>query len=350
MAGGTAVLNVPAEKKPSSYANIRFNNREVPNNDTLAKFVEGSSGSIFADPASNQVILRDVALPLIDAIKQLDITREVLRIDCVVLLAVIEDGSAFSVDWLVNAGGLNLHRGLDAGAVAASGSASGYSLGLQTGALEIVLNGMVKSGSARVISRPTLTVASGELGKISSGREVPIPIRSQNSFQATTSVDYRKVALQLEFTPRLVGEEVWLKLTQKNDQIAGVAKIDSNEIPIIQVQALESTLRLPLGRWLTCGSVVVDTVDKNSTRVPWVRYLPILGNLLGSTGVKAGRVEVGVICRITKGPADSLELTEPEPLNYEPGFVRQIDERPEIGIDAGGKSSVKSKRRRLFRR
>lgn len=121
-----------------------------------------------------------------------------------------------------------------------------------TAALTVVCDG----SSVEVVQRPHVHLEQGVTAKIESLQEVPLPTTSVSQGFAQTSVQYRKVGLQLEVIPYFLGgDRLRLGVVQTNGLLGNNVKIGPDEVPIIQSQTVSSTIEMSIGQTVVLGGV-----------------------------------------------------------------------------------------------
>jgi len=119
-------------------------------------------------------------------------------------------------------------------------------------ALEVIADGQ----TVEVIQRPHVRLLDRVPASVEATDEVPIPSTSVSQGISQTSVNYRKVGLQLTVNPVfLAGDRVRLNVMQSNGVIGSTVEIDGNEVPIIQTQNVSSALELSVGQSVLLGGV-----------------------------------------------------------------------------------------------
>jgi len=133
----------------------------------------------------------------------------------------------------------------------------GTSVFLNTGfGLAAIVRALDSTGKFKVISRP-MVFTSNNKRPSSPPAGIPVPVSSLSSFVPTTqpgntpvqnfgtqsSIQYKKVALQLEVVPLINSEnEVTLDILQKLDSVADSTNIDGNLIPNIATRYIKTTV------------------------------------------------------------------------------------------------------------
>src|SRR5260370_4941679 len=121
--------------------------------------------------------------------------------------------------------------------------------------LAAIVHALESSGKFKVISRPMVFTSNNKKAIIASGTEVPIPVNTLTNVNNTgvvantgtaavaSSIEYKKVALQLEVVPLINSEkEVSLDILQKIDSIIPGANqnIGGNMDPTISTRYIRT--------------------------------------------------------------------------------------------------------------
>ena len=309
-----------AEKHAGSYT---FRNRAVPAAEDLAKLITGES---LVDTATNAVHYRHEDPGTIRSILvSLDTAPVTLEIEAVLGLFRLDAGYEFGVSWLLDSTGV-----LDAVEDGFRTSLNGaFSFRLKKGLFQFALNEGKERGFLQVMARPVLSCVTGQTARLSSGRQVAVPVVTTSSFESRTAVEFREVALSLEVVPILLGDRVFLTVTQSNDDILGFKRIDGNEVPEISTQLLQSSLELPLGDWIALGGATLINHSSNVSRSTLLEKVPVLRSLLGQEVEDWDRVEFGVFLRVNRAVAANvpLEIQKPRLVPMDTGAKERIEKK-----------------------
>lgn len=170
--------------------------------------------------------------------------------------------------------------------------AFGNSINAYVRALETVSN-------FKVLSRPSIFTSNNKKAVIVSGSNQPIPgqtITDVTSGNTTSNVDYKDVVLKLEVIPLINSDnEITLQIAQQNDSITSNVLISGNSIPVISTQSVTTTVELKNNHTVILGGLIQDTAQKTETGVPYLKDIPLVGNLFKETGTKRPRTELVVM-------------------------------------------------------
>jgi len=142
---------------------------------------------------------------------------------------------------------------------------------LDLGADDIAISlAVIADGSSvEVLQRPHVRLEHGVQSIIESIQEVPVPQTTASQGISQTSVEYRKVGLQLAVTPHFLDrDQVRLSVKQTNGLIGQTVRIDGNEVPVIQSQTVQTQSTLAVGQTVILGGVATrrETLERGLLR------------------------------------------------------------------------------------
>src|ERR1700693_1160952 len=152
-------------------------------------------------------------------------------------------------------------------------------------------------------------ISNNKKAILASGQEVPIPVNSLTALNTGTvnntgvpsvasSIEYKKVALQLEVVPLINSEkEVSLDILQKIDSLVagGNVNIGGNSVPTIATRYIRTSVTAPNGTTIILGGLIQDNNGKNSSGVPYLDRIPLLGSLFRNTTKTRDRTELIIL-------------------------------------------------------
>jgi general secretion pathway protein D len=195
----------------------------------------------------------------------------------------------------------------------ATNAAGGANVYLAAGnTLAAVVHLLDTTGRFKVISRPMVFTSNNKKAIIASGTEIPVPVSTLSSLQPTTSgspgivnnfgtqssIQFKKVALQLEVVPLINSEkEVTLDILQKLDSVADSTNIDGNLIPNIATRYIKTTVSAENGSTIILGGLITDNKRDSKTGIPLLSKIPLIGGLFRETSKVRNRTELIVLMR-----------------------------------------------------
>jgi len=179
--------------------------------------------------------------------------------------------------------------------------------------LAAIVRALDSSGRFRVINRPVVFTSNNKKAIIASGQEIPVPVSTLSSFVPTntvnttpvnnfgtqSSIQYKKVALQLEVVPLINSEnEVTLDILQKVDSLGpDPAIIDGNAIPTIATRYIKTSVSAPNCSTIVLGGLITENKRTAKSGIPLLNRIPVLGALFRSTKITNDRTELIVLMR-----------------------------------------------------
>jgi hypothetical protein len=134
--------------------------------------------------------------------------------------------------------------------------AGGLALDVSSQSVAAALRVIGGGGSVEVVQNPYVRLSHGDLAKVESTQEVPIPETVVSNGIAQTSIRFRKVGLQLEVMPTFYDmDRVRLGIVQNNGVVGSSVKVGGNEVPVIESQSVSSTADMKIGQTLVLGGV-----------------------------------------------------------------------------------------------
>jgi type II secretion system protein D len=317
--------------------------------DTSPKAVTIGNAKIIADQRSNAIIIignKEVVVKVSKLLDEMDIKAPQVALSTVIGELTLKNDQTFGIDWFKNGGtahtdanGVALPRTQGNSTVAGFGRNSGAplvdpasltnfgslsqligpgtagtSVFLSSGrdGLAALVNALDSTGRFRVLNRPVVFTTNNKKAIIASGQEIPVPVSTLSTLQPTTqagttpitifgtqsSIQYKKVALQLEVVPLINSEkEVSLDILQKLDSLGTPATVDGNQIPTIVTRYIKTTVSAPNGSTIVLGGLITDNKQVSKDGIPLLSRIPLIGGLFRNTVRNLDRTELIVLMR-----------------------------------------------------
>ena len=317
--------------------------------DTTPRAVTVGNSKIIADQRSNSIIIlgnKEVVVKVEKILDEMDNKAPQVALSTVIGELTLKNDQTFGVDWFKNGGtphtdalgrslehtqgnsnfaGFSRNSGAPlvdpAGLINLSSllsvvpSTGGTSLFLsnQRNGLAALVNLLDSTGRFRVLNRPVVFTSNNKKAIIASGQEIPVPVNTLSSFIPNTttpnstpinnfgtqsSIQYKKVALQLEVVPLINSEkEVSLDILQKLDSLGNPTTIDGNSIPTIVTRYIKTTVSAPNCSTIVLGGLITDNKQVSKDGVPLLSRIPVIGGLFRNTVRNHDRTELIVLMR-----------------------------------------------------
>jgi general secretion pathway protein D len=311
--------------------------------DTTPKAVTIGNAKLIADQRANSIIIlgsREVVVKIEKILDEMDVKAPQVALSTVIGELTLSDNEDFGVDYFVRHS-----RGLDVagttsftgitpatggGTVTASGTPVGASIfdpgnlitftRLATNAagganvflaagktLAAVVHALEATNRFRVINRPTVFTSNNKKAIIASGQEIPVPVNTLTNVvpgvtattgtaAVTSSIEFKRIALQLEVVPLINSEkEVSLDILQKLDSRGPDVVISGNPIPTIQTRYVRTNVSAPTGSTIVLGGLIQDQKQRTISGIPILDKLPYVGAIFRHTSDSNMRTELIVL-------------------------------------------------------
>lgn len=234
------------------------------------------------------------------ALKRLDVLPIEVVIDASIVEVTLNDQLQY---------GLNFSYQSSHGPITFSDAASGAIAQqfpglsfLYTGGTKItsVLNALESITNVRVLSSPKLVVLNNHDAQLEVGDEVPIVTQTSvstvdSSAPIVNSVQMLNTGVILEVVPRAnESGQVLLDLSQEVSDVVPTttSSIDS---PTVEQRQISTTVAVHDGDTIVLGGLIQDSKSLTRSGIPYLRSLPVIGDLFGTTNHTDTRTELIVL-------------------------------------------------------
>jgi general secretion pathway protein D len=166
----------------------------------------------------------------------------------------------------------------------------------------VIINLARSSGDAETLAQPQLRITEGEKASLVIGDEVPIPITTFNTNQATisgyvpitTSFQYESVGIKIDVEPRVHHNlEVTLRVSVEVSQLGETVEVSPEQEAItIGTRTITTVIRLKNGESsLLAGLLRVDKT-RGRTKTPVLSDIPLIGSLFSSKSIHERRTDL----------------------------------------------------------
>ena len=306
--------------------------------DTTPRAVTIGNSKIIADQRANTIIVlgnREVVVKIFKILDEMDVRAPQVVLSTVIGELELSDNQEFGVDYFQKRAGLsgpnhdasiaglsrNTTKALGdprtitdltglANLVATGNTRVFLSTGFGLAALVSMLD---QTGHFKVLNRPVVFTSNNKKAIIASGQEVPVPVSTLstinnttvlpgqtpfNNFGTQSSIQYKKVALQLEVVPLINSEkEVSLDILQKLDSLGASTQIDQNQIPTIVTRYIKTNVSAPNGSTIVLGGLITDTKRYDKSGIPILSRIPVIGPIFRQTTRVGERKELLILMR-----------------------------------------------------
>jgi len=317
--------------------------------DTAPKAVTVGNAKIIADQRANTIIVlgnREVVVKVIKILDEMDVKSPQVALSTIIGELTLNNDEEFGVDWFLryknkivgtsrNNPQSSVPIPFPSGSPAASPGGSpivgsildpaglvnfgnilqnigtGTNVYIAAGNyLSAIVHAMESTGRFRVISRPMVFTSNNKKAIIANGQEIPVPVSTlsnvnsgavvNNVASVQSSIEFKKVALQLEVVPLINSEkEVSLDILQKIDSVVPNSNVNigGNSVPTIATRYIRTNVSAPNCSTIVLGGLITDTRNTSKNGIPYLSRLPVVGSLFRSTTKNRDRTELIVLMR-----------------------------------------------------
>jgi type IV pilus assembly protein PilQ len=170
---------------------------------------------------------------------------------------------------------VNLPVATPAGSIALGILGSDFLVDLELSAAQVENRGTV-------VASPRVITANQKEATISQGVEIPY---QQSASSGATTIAFKDAVLSLKVKPLITPDNrVILDLKVSDDSVGQVVVASGGvNVPSINTRTIETQVVLGDGQTVVLGGILETTQSLQSTAVPWLGEIPVLGNLFKQT-------------------------------------------------------------------
>jgi general secretion pathway protein D len=284
------------------------------------------AGRLRIDERTNKLVITDLAHNM-EKIKQLvkafdAKTREVF-IEAKIIEVSLNDEYAFGVEWkkifskLASLKNVTLASTFPFTPVGASSMAVDIGT-LATDDYSIALQLVEDVGKTRILSSPHLTVVNNEEAKFMVGTREAYVTQTISQGDVTTTVaenvEFIDVGVTLFVTP-IINKDGFVRMSIRPEVSSirdWLETSEGNKIPIVETSNLETSVLVKDGYTVVLAGFIKGTDSKDTSKVPILGDIPLVGNAFKNTSDKHIKKELIMFLtpHITSGTEDVSYLTE----------------------------------------
>lgn len=178
----------------------------------------------------------------------------------------------------------------------------------------LILNLKRQVGETNLLANPRIRVRNHEKAKIHIGDRVPVITTNVSSVAAlsTESVSYLDVGIKLEVEPAIQMENVVIKTTLEVSSVVNTITTKSGStVYQVGTRNAATTLTLRDGETQVLAGLLQRNERENSSRLPGLGDIPVLGRLFSSQSLDGDKTEILLsitprILRNLERPSDDL--------------------------------------------
>ena len=223
------------------------------------------------------------------------------------------------INWQALGSAGKFAAGLSTGTAVASSVTSGGQNLLRFGTPDInaIIDALAQDNLVRILAEPNLTAMSGQPASFLAGGEFPIPVSHKDN---DVTLEFKQYGVKLTFVPTvLTSGRINLHVSPEVSELStqGAVQLTSGnsslQIPALTVRRAETTVEVGSGQSFAIAGLLQSTVTQQSSGVPLLGDVPVLGALFRSTSFQRQETELVVVVTpyIARPASDPAALSLP---------------------------------------
>jgi pilus assembly protein CpaC len=218
----------------------------------------------------------------------------------------------------VSATGTVFNRSLHGTATtAASGQTTAFGI-FERGDLEVMLSALRRNSIIKILAEPNLVAMNGHKANFLAGGKFPVPVpqATTGGIGATVTVQFEPFGVELDFLPFILDDDR-IRLTvhpqvSTIDFAIGTTLVPGGSVvPGLDSREARTTVELRQGQTLAIAGLLYLTLDGQTSRIPGLGDLPILGPFFSNT--METRTEKELVVLVTPYLVDGMNPDQVPP-------------------------------------
>ncbi len=309
-----------AELAPLVSTNFQINYAKATELANILKSTENSiltpRGSVTVDDRTNTLLLRDTQTSIDEAmllVKALDIPIKQVLIESRMVTVRDNASESLGVQWGISS---SMNNGGISGSIAGADSISSGSvpaitdrlnvalpvtspagrIGVQIARLldgtiiDLELSALESENKGEIIASPRITVANQHEAYIEQGTEIPYV---QSTSSGATSVEFKKAVLSMRVIPHITPDNrIILDLVVTQDTRGDTVSTSTGPAVAIDTQEISTQVLVENGETIVLGGIFQQASTDDTSKVPLLGDLPLVGNLFKNTSERIEKREL----------------------------------------------------------
>jgi general secretion pathway protein D len=297
---------------------------------------------IVADKATNSLVItanKEDYLILEDVIRKLDIVRRMVYIEALLMEVDVGKGFDLGVRWVVGDEEVGTRDGKKIGAFGASNVgpnvfptvdpgtgivslAQGLTLGVLGESITIggisfpnigaVIRAFQTDSDVNILSTPQIMTLDNEEAEIVVADNIPFLTRQDITTAEVTfsQYEFKDVGVTLRITPQ-INQERFVRLNIYQE-VAQVVEQEEVGLPTTLTRKAKTTVTVKDGNTLVIGGLIDETLTGQTSSVPCLGNIPLLGWLFKSTSKSGDKKNLFIFLtpHIVENPAEAKKIYE----------------------------------------
>ena len=174
----------------------------------------------------------------------------------------------------------------------------------QNSGFEFTLEALRRNSLLKILAEPNLVAMTGHQASFLAGGEFPVPVPQVGAggISPTITVRFREFGVRLAFLPYILDDNVIRlsvapEVSQIDNTIATTLVAGGTPVPGLNTRKAQTTVELREGQTLAIAGLLQLELDGQTTRIPGLGDLPIIGPFFSNT--TGQRIEKELVVLVT---------------------------------------------------
>jgi pilus assembly protein CpaC len=159
----------------------------------------------------------------------------------------------------------------------------------------VMIRALQSKGYLQSLAEPNLIAYNGQSASFLAGGEFPVPI--VQGISNAVSIMFKEFGVKLDFKPTIAGDTIRLKVRPEVSSLdfANGITLSGFRIPSLITRRAETDVELRDGQSFAIAGLLNNLSQEDSSNIPFLSSIPILGTLFKSKADNAERTELMVL-------------------------------------------------------
>ncbi len=291
----------------------------VTPSDTLGGAGLIGSTTVVPDPPTNALLIRTAPpnFPLLrETIEALDTRPAQVLFEVTVAEITLGQAQDFGIDWSVIGGSTTARLGTPA-AVDSVTPVQDFIVrvvSLDRANVRAMLRALASTSAVRVLSTPEILAMNNREARIVVGSRIPFVASTRlGDFAVDRSVQYEDVGTTLTIIPTINQDDyVSVQILQEVNSLTSQVISSALDAPVISTREASTRAVIRDGQTIVIGGLIGESTDRIDSGIPFLKDIPLLGNLFKRSSEKRTRTELAIFVTpyIVRSDADADTIRE----------------------------------------
>ena len=174
--------------------------------------------------------------------------------------------------------------------------------------INLELSALEADNRGKVVSSPRVITGDNQKAHIEQGTEIPYV--TPGSANSPATVSFKKAVLSLDVTPQITPDgRVIMQVEIRKDSVGQLVNVQGGgQVPAIDTKNVLTQIAVNNGDTAVIGGIYEETIRNDTTKVPFLGDVPVVGNLFKQTGRSSQKTELLIFLtpRIVKDTVTSV--------------------------------------------